>query len=76
MRLRRHRLALELGFVGLQRLAILDRDLVIVGMDFAERQKSVAIAAVVDERRLKGGFDPRDLGEIDVAFESALGRCL
>ena len=40
--------------VGLdQRLPVGDRDLVIVRVDFGERQESVAIAAVFDERRLQ-----------------------
>jgi len=50
-----------------QRLPVGDGDLVIVRMDFAERQKSVAIAAVLDERRLQRRFDTCDLGEMDVA---------
>src|SRR6185437_3476841 len=32
-----------------QRLPVGDRNLIIVGMDFRERQKAVAIAAVIDE---------------------------
>ena len=40
--------------VGLdQRLPVGDRDLVIVRMDFGKRQEAVAIAAVLDERRLQ-----------------------
>ena len=35
-----------------QRLPVGDGDLIVVGMNFAERQKSVAVAAVFDERRL------------------------
>jgi hypothetical protein len=50
-----------------QRLTVGDRDLVIVGMDFAEGKKAVAIAAIFHEGCLQRGFDPRDLGEIDVA---------
>ena len=52
-------LALLLGlamraFVGLdQRLTVGDRDLVIVGMDFAEGEEAVAVAAIFDERRLQ-----------------------
>ena len=52
-------LALFLGFamgafVGFdQRLPVGDRDLVIVGMDFAEGQEAVAVAAIFDERRLQ-----------------------
>ena len=49
--------------VGLdQRLPVGDRDLVIVRMDFGERQEAVAVAAVLDERRLQRRFDPRYLG--------------
>jgi hypothetical protein len=56
------------AFVGLdQRLTVGDRDLVIVGMDFAEGQEAMAIAAVFDECGLQGRLDPGDLGEIDVA---------
>ena len=52
-------LALFLGLargtlVGLdQRLTVGDRDLVIVGMDFAEGEEAVAVAAIFDERRLQ-----------------------
>ena len=62
-------LGLAVGaLVGLdQRLTIGDRDLVIVGMDFAEGEEAVAIAAIFDEGRLQRRFDPRDLGEIDIA---------
>ena len=56
---------LFLGMLALftqQCFAIFARNLVIVGMDFAERQEAVAIAAIIDERRLQRRFDPRDLG--------------
>ena len=68
-------LALFLGLamgalVGLdQRLTVGDRDLIIVGMDFAERQEAVAVAAIFDERRLQRRLYARDLGEIDIAAE-------
>jgi len=52
-----------------QGLAVGDRNLVIVGMDFAEGEKAVAVAAVIDEGRLQRRLDPRDLGQIDVAAE-------
>jgi hypothetical protein len=56
------------ALVGLdQRLTIGDRDLIIVGMDFAEGEKAVAVAAIFDEGRLQRRFDARDLGKIDVA---------
>jgi hypothetical protein len=65
-------LGLFLGFpMGLlfgldQCLTVGDRDLVIVGMDFAEGQEAMAIAAIFNEGGLKGGFYPRDLGEVDI----------
>ena len=63
-------LALLLAFrarvLGEERLPVGDRDLVIVGMDFAEGEKAVPVPAIFDERRLKRRFDPRHLGEIDV----------
>ena len=68
-------LALFLGLavralVGLdQRLTVGDRDLIVVRMDFAERQEAVAVAAIFDERRLQRRFYARDLGEIDIAAE-------
>jgi hypothetical protein len=56
------------ALVGLdQRLTIGDRDLIIVGMDFAEGEEAVAIAAIFDEGGLQRRFDARDLGEIDIA---------
>ena len=58
-----------LGLFAQQRVAIGLGDLVIVGVDFAEGEEAVAIAAIVDERRLQRRFDPRHLGEIDISFE-------
>ncbi|MGY8705239.1 hypothetical protein RAD16_05780 [Bradyrhizobium sp. 18BD] len=65
-------LALFLGFamglfLGLdQCLPVGDRNLVVVGMDFAEGEEAVAVAAIFDESGLERGFDPGDLGEVDV----------
>ena len=50
-----------------QRLSVGDRNLIIVGMNFAEGQEAVAVAAILDERRLQRRFDPGYLGEIDIA---------
>ena len=50
-----------------QRLTIGDRDLIIVGMDFAEGQEAMAVAAILDEGRLQRRLYARDLGEIDVS---------
>ena len=52
-----------------QRLPVGDRDLVVVGMDFAEGEEAVAVAAILDEGGLQGRFDPRDLGEVDIAAQ-------
>ena len=52
-----------------QRLTVGDRDLVIVGMDFAEGQEAMAVAAIFDEGRLQRRLYARDLGEIDVSTE-------
>jgi hypothetical protein len=49
-------------FLGDQRLPVGDRNLIIVGMDFRERQEAVAVAAVVDEGRLQRRLDAGDLG--------------
>jgi hypothetical protein len=57
------------GFLAQQGFAIGLWNLVIVGMDFAEGQEAVAIAAIVDECRLERRFYPGDFGEIDIAFE-------
>src|SRR5436305_12202239 len=52
-----------------QGLTIGNRDLVIVGMDFAEGEEAVAVAAVFDKGGLQGWFYTRDLGEIDIAAQ-------
>jgi hypothetical protein len=48
-------LGLAMGaFVRLdQRLAVGDRNLIIIGMDFAEGEKAVAVAAILDEGGLQ-----------------------
>ena len=52
-----------------QRLTVGDRNLIIVRVDFAEGEKAVAVAAVLDEGGLQRRFYARDLGEIDVAAQ-------
>ncbi len=69
-------LGLAMGaFVRLdQGLAIGDRNLIIVRMNFAEGKKAVTVAAVLDEGRLQRRLYAGDLGEIDVAAQlPALG---
>ncbi|WP_283806094.1 hypothetical protein [Bradyrhizobium sp. ORS 375] len=68
-------LALFLGLavgplLGLdQRLPVGDRDLIVVGMDFAEGEEAVAVAAVLDEGRLQRRLNAGDLRQVDVAPE-------
>ena len=51
------------------------RDLVIIGVDFAEGEKAVTVAAVLDEGGLQRRLYPRDFGEVDIAAQLlALGR--
>jgi hypothetical protein len=52
-----------------QRLTVGHRYLVIIGVDFAEGQEAVAVAAIFDEGRLQRRLYPRDLGEVDVAAQ-------
>ena len=63
--------AMRALFLGDQRLPVGDRDLIIVGMDFRERQEAVAVAAIVDEGGLQRRLYPRDFREIDVAAQLA-----
>ena len=58
------------ALVGLdQRLTVGDRNLIIVGMDFAEGEEAMAVAAIFDEGRLQRRLYARDLGEVDVAAQ-------
>jgi hypothetical protein len=59
--------ALRALLLGDQRLPVGDRDLILVGLDFAEGEEAVAIAAVVDESGLQRRLDARHLGQIDIA---------
>ena len=66
---------LFLGFamgalVGLdQSLTVGDRDLVIVGMNFAEGEEAVPVAAIFNKGGLQRRLYSGDLGEIDVAAQ-------
>ena len=61
---------------GKQSLPVGDRDLVVIRVDFAERQEPVPVAAVVDEGSLERGLYARDLGKIDVAPQLLAVRSL
>ncbi|WP_456621188.1 hypothetical protein [Bradyrhizobium sp. P5_C12] len=64
-------------FFGLdQRLPVGDRDLVVIGMDFAEGEKAVAVAAVFDEGGLERRLHPGDLGEVDIPAQLLALRSL
>lgn len=52
-----------------QRLTVGDRDLVVVGMDFAEGQEAVTVAAILDEGSLQRRLYARNLGEVNVAAQ-------
>ena len=56
-------------FLAQQRLAVGNRYLIVVWMDFRKSQETVTVAAVIDERRLERRLNARHLGEIDVAFQ-------
>ena len=68
-------LALFLGlavgaFLGLdQRLTVGDRDLIVVGMDFAEGEEAVAIATIFNEGRLERRLYASNLGEVDITAQ-------
>src|SRR5947208_3214729 len=69
-------LAVGALFVSDQRLPVGDGNLIVVGMDLRERQKAVAVAAVIDEGGLERRLYPRNLGEIDIAAQLAAVRGL
>jgi hypothetical protein len=64
------------AFLGQQRLAVGDRDLVVVGMDFGKREEAVAVAAVIHEGGLERRFDPRHLCQIDISRKLPLAQRL
>ena len=66
----------EAALLGHQRLPVRDRDLPVVGMDLAEGEEAVAIAAELDEAGLERRLYPRDLREVDVALYLLLGAGL
>ena len=56
-------------FLTKQLLAVFPRDLVIVRVDFAEREEAVPVPAIFDESRLERWFYPGNFGKVDIAFE-------
>src|SRR5260370_9277069 len=50
-----------------QRLPVGDGNLVVIRVDFAERQKAMAVAAIVYEGPLERRLDPPHFGQVDVA---------
>ena len=63
----------KLRLLGQERLLIGDGNLIVIGMDFAEGEESVALAAEIDEHGLERRFYPDDFGKVDIAFELLLG---
>jgi len=59
--------ALRASFLVDQRLPVGDRDLIVIGMDFAEGEEAVAVAAVIDEGGLQRRLNARHLRQIDIA---------
>ena len=59
-------------FFGQQCFAVGDRNAVVIGMDFAERQETVTITAVIYKGGLERRLDLGDLCEIDIALELRL----
>src|SRR5512140_4035719 len=58
------------AFVRLdQGLTIGNRNLIVIGVDFAEGEEAVTVAAVLDESRLQRRLYARDFGEIDIAAQ-------
>ena len=55
--------------VGEASLAVGDRYLVVVGMDFREGEEAMAVAAILHEGRLQRRLDARHLGKIDISLE-------
>ena len=51
-----------LCLLGEEAVAIFLGDLIVIRVDFGKGQEAVAIAAIVDKRRLQRRFDPCDLG--------------
>jgi hypothetical protein len=57
-----------LGLCGQKSLAIGNRDLVIVRVDFGKRQEPLTVSTILYERGLQRWLHARDFGEIDVSF--------
>ena len=67
------RLGLRFRLFCEQCLSVRDRNLIIVGVDFAEGEETVTVAAVVHEGRLQRRLHARHFGKIDVAAQGFAG---
>ncbi len=56
-----------LSFGAQNSLTVRYRYLIIIGMDFAERQEAMAVSAILDKSGLKRWLYPRDTGEVDIS---------
>ena len=54
---------------GQKRHAVCNGDLVVVGVDFGESQKAMAVSAIFHKGRLQRRLNARHFCEIDIAFE-------
>ena len=61
--------ALRTFLLGDQRLPIRDRNLIIIGMNFAEGEETMAIAAIVDKGGLQRRLNAGDFGQVDVTAQ-------
>jgi hypothetical protein len=59
-----------------KRRSVADRNAIVIGVNLAEGEEAVAVAAEIDEGRLERGLYPRDFREIDVSFDLLLGGSL
>ena len=62
----------QAGLFGGQLFPVGRGNLEVIGVDLAEGQEAVAVAAVIDERRLQRRLHPDHLGQIDIALELGL----
>ena len=69
-------LPLRLGLLLEERLAVSNRDLIVIRMNLGEREKSMAIPAIVNEGGLKRRLHACDFSEIDITSQRPLARRL
>ena len=63
------------GGFAQQGFTVFGRKLVVIGVDFAEGEETVAVAAILDKGGLERGLHPGHFGEIDVSAELFVAGC-